>query len=105
MNNFKDREKAYEAKFALDEELKFKTYARRNKLLGLWLAGELGKDDADAYAKEVIISDMEEAGDEDVIRKVMADIEAGGLSITRADIEEKLSEYLVTAADQLSDDS
>lgn len=105
MNNFKDREKAYEAKFAHDAELRFKTEARRDKLLGLWLAEKMGKnsEDADAYAKEVVIADMEEAGDEDVIRKVLKDIDAAGLDITREQIEEKLSEYFVIAAEQLSE--
>lgn len=105
MNNFNDRKKAFEAKFAHDAELRFKTEARRNKLFGLWLAEKLGKsgDDADAYAKEVIIADMEEAGDEDVIRKVTADIEAAGLDISREQIEEKLSEFFVEAAEQLNE--
>ena len=72
MSNMKDREEGFERKFALDEELKFKATARRNKLLGLWAAEKLGKTgaDADAYAKEVVMSDIEEAGDHDVFRKV-----------------------------------
>ena len=69
MNNFEDREKAFEAKFAHDEELRFKVDARRDKLLGLWLADKMGKtgDDAESYAKEVVISDLKEAGDADII--------------------------------------
>ena len=104
MNNFNDRQKAYEAKFAQDEALRFKVESRRNKLLGLWLAEQMGKsgDEADAYAKEVVISDLKEAGDEDVIAKVLADIDAAGLSLTRDDIVNKLAEYLVIAADQLN---
>lgn len=103
MTSFDEREKAYEAKFARDEELRFKVEARRDKLLGLWLAGEMGKstEEAEAYAKEVVISDLKEAGDEDVIAKVMADIEAAGLDISREDIVNKLTEYMVTAAEQL----
>lgn len=103
MTNFNEREKAYEAKFAQDEELRFKVEARRDKLLGLWLAAQMGKssDEAEAYAKEVVIADLKEAGDEDVIAKVMTDIEAAGLSITREDIVNKLSEYMVEAAEQL----
>lgn len=103
MTSFDEREKAYEAKFAQDEALRFKVEARRDKLLGLWLAGEMGKstEEAEAYAKEVVISDLKEAGDEDVIAKVLADIEAAGLNITREDIVNKLSEYMVTAAEQL----
>lgn len=104
MNNFNDRQKAYEAKFAQDEALRFKVESRRNKLLGLWLAEQMGKsgDEADAYAKEVVISDLKEAGDEDVIAKVLADIDAAGLTLTRDDIVNKLAEYLVIAADQLN---
>jgi len=77
MTTFDDRENAYEAKFAHDEELLFKAEARCNKMLGLWAAELLGKtgDDAEAYAKSVIIADFEEAGHEDVIRKVAADLD------------------------------
>ena len=104
MNNFNDRQKAYEAKFAQDEALRFRVESRRNKLLGLWLAEQMGKsgDEADAYAKEVVISDLKEAGDEDVIAKVLADVDAAGLTLTRDDIVNKLAEYLVVAADQLN---
>ena len=72
MSSMKDREEGFERKFALDEELKFKATARRNRLLGLWVAEKLGKTgaDADAYAKEVVKSDVEEAGEEDVFRKI-----------------------------------
>lgn len=101
MNSFQDREKAFEAKFAHDEELRFKVESRRDKLLGLWLAEQLGKTDAEAYAKEVVISDLKEAGDEDIIAKVLADIEEAGLNITREQIVEKLSEFLVVAGEQL----
>lgn len=101
MNSFQDREKAFEAKFAHDEELRFKVESRRDKLLGLWLAEQLGKSDAEAYAKEVVISDLKEAGDEDIIAKVLADIEEAGLNITREQIVEKLSEFLVVAGEQL----
>ena len=68
MTNMQDREKAFEAKFALDEELRFKAEARRNKLLGFWAAGLMGKSDAGAYANEVVASDFEEVGHEDVVR-------------------------------------
>ena len=76
MNTFDDRKKAFESKFANDAEMQFKVMAKRNKFVGLWAAELLGKsgDDAEAYAKEVIKSDMEEAGDEDVIRKVKSDL-------------------------------
>ncbi|HAD87860.1 MAG TPA: DUF1476 domain-containing protein [Rhodospirillaceae bacterium] len=100
---FKDREKGYEAKFQLDEELRFKAESRRNKLLGLWLAEAFGLkgSDADAYAKEVVLADLDEPGVEDVVRKVMADIEARGLQISEDDIRRKLEDLLHTAAEQL----
>ena len=76
MSSFDDRENAFENKYAHDAEMQFKAEARRNKLLGLWAAELMGKsgDDADAYAKEVIKADFEEAGDEDVYRKVAGDL-------------------------------
>ena len=76
MSSMKDREEGFERKFAHDEEVKFRATARRNKLLGLWVAEKLGKTgaDADAYAKEVVKSDVEEAGEEDVFRKVAGDL-------------------------------
>src|ERR1700694_27613 len=77
MTTFDKREEGFEKKFAHDEELRFKAYARRNKLLGLWAAGLLGKtgSEADAYAKEVVLADFEEAGDNDVLRKVAKDLQ------------------------------
>ncbi len=80
MSSMKDRQDGFEKKFAHDEELKFKATARRNKLLGVWAAEKLGKSgsDADAYAKEVVISDFEEAGDDDVFRKVRGDFDKAG---------------------------
>ncbi|MGH1405638.1 MAG: DUF1476 domain-containing protein [Rhodomicrobiaceae bacterium] len=104
MNNLNDREKAFEAKFAHDEELRFKVDARRDKLLGLWLAEKMGKtgDEAESYAKEVVIADLKEAGDADVIEKVMADIKEANLSITEDEIVKKLSEFFVTAGEELA---
>ena len=82
MTTFDKREEGFEKKFAHDEELRFKAMARRNKLLGLWAAGVLGKSgaEADAYAKEVVVADFEEAGDDDVLRKVAKDLQAKGVS-------------------------
>lgn len=104
MNNFEDREKAFEAKFAHDEELRFKVDARRDKLLGLWLAEKMGKtgDDAENYAKEVVISDLKEAGDADIIAKVMSDIKEASLDISEEQIVAKLSEFFVIAGEELS---
>jgi hypothetical protein len=80
MTTFDDREKAFEAKYEHDEELKFKVNARRNKLLGLWAAELLGKTgaDAEAYAKEVVMADFEKPGDADVMQKLVKDLAAGG---------------------------
>jgi hypothetical protein len=101
MSGISDREKAFENKFAHDQELRFKAEARRNKLVGLWAAGLLGKADPDAYAKEVVASDFEEAGDDDVIRKVMGDLTAGGVSITEEELRAKMVECLGQAIDEI----
>ena len=103
---FHDRGKSFEAKYKQDQELEFKITARRNKLLGEWLAGELGIEDdaAEAYAKDVVIADIEEPGDEGVIRKVMADIAEKNLEITEAVIRGKLTELEVVARGQVLGD-
>jgi hypothetical protein len=100
MSTFDDRETAFENKFAHDEEMKFKAEARRNKLLGLWASELLGKtgEDADTYAKEVVLSDFEEAGHEDVVRKVAGDL--GDLADADT-IRGKMDELLRVAKDQL----
>jgi len=100
MSTFDDRETAFENKFAHDEEMKFKAEARRNKLLGMWASELLGKtgEDADTYAKEVVLSDFEEAGHEDVVRKVAGDL--GDLADADT-IRGKMDELLRVAKDQL----
>ena len=100
MSSFDDRENAFENKFAHDAEMQFKAEARRNKLLGLWAADLLGKtgDDAAAYAKEVVKADFEEAGHEDVVRKVAGDL--GDKSNADA-IRAKMDELMVEAKTQL----
>lgn len=100
MTTFDDRENAFENKYAHDEEMKFKAEMRRNKLLGLWAAELLGKtgDDANAYAIEVVKSDFEEAGHEDVVRKVAADL--GDLADADT-IRGKMDELLRVAKDQV----
>ncbi|MDU8911466.1 DUF1476 domain-containing protein [Aestuariicoccus sp. MJ-SS9] len=100
MSTFDDREHAFENKYAHDEEMKFKAEARRNKLLGLWAADLMGKSEAEAadYAKEVIKADFEEAGHEDVVRKVAGDL--GELSSPEA-IRAKMDELLVVAKGQI----
>lgn len=101
MTGMQDREKAFEAKFALDEELRFKSEARRNKLLGLWAAGLLGKSDAEAYAKEVVAADFEEAGHEDVVRKIKADFDLAGVAQTEEQIRVRMLELLGEAIEQI----
>ena len=103
MTTFDKREEGFEKKFAHDEELKFKAEARRNKLLGLWAAGKLGLsgDEANAYAREVVASDFEEAGDGDVVRKVMGDLAAKGAAISEAELRKKMDELLAQAIAQV----
>jgi hypothetical protein len=100
MTTFDDRENAFEAKFAHDSEMQFRAEARRNKLVGLWAAGLMGKsgDAAAAYAMEVVSADFEEAGDEDVVRKVVADL---GDKASADDVRAKLAEMLPVAKAQL----
>ena len=101
MTTFNKREEGFEKKFAHDEELKFKAYARRNKLLGLWAAAQLGKTgaDAEAYAKEVVLADFEEAGDSDVVRKVATDLKSKGVS--EEQIRTQMVELLAQAVSQI----
>ncbi len=104
---FSDREKGYEAKFKLDAEMEFRVEARRNKLLGLWLARDFGlvETAAEAYAKEVVVADMDEPGIEDVMRKVMADIEKHGSSVTDEQVRAKIDELDGVAAQQIQDEA
>ena len=101
MTTFDKREDGFEKKFAHDEELRFKAMARRNKLLGLWAAGILGKSgpDAEAYAKEVVLADFEEAADNDVLRKVAKDLQAKGIS--EQQIRAQMNELLGKAIEQI----
>ena len=101
MSTFDKREEGFEKKFALDEEQKFKAEARRNKLLGLWAAEKLGKsgEDATVYAKEVVASDFEEAGDSDVLRKVTKDL--AGKGVSEQEIRKKMDELVATAVMQI----
>jgi hypothetical protein len=103
MTTFDKREDAFEAKFARDEELRFKAEARRNKLLGLWAAEKLGKSgpDAETYAKEVVAADFEEAGHEDVFRKIRADFDAGGVEQSDHQIRRTMNDLMETAIAQI----
>ena len=100
MTTFDKREEGFEKKFAHDEELRFKATARRNKMLGIWAAGLLGKSgaDVDSYAKEVIMADFEQAGDNDVIHKLVKDL-AG--KADESQIRAKMAELLAQAVEQI----
>ena len=99
MTTFDKREEGFEKKFAHDEELKFKSEARRNKLLGLWAAEKLGitGPDADAYAKEVVMADFETAGDGDVFKKLRTDFDAKKVALTDIELRKKMDELLSKA--------
>ena len=102
-NGFEERKTAAEAKFKHDEEFKFKVTARRNKLLGLWAAGLMNIDgaDADAYAKQVVVSDFEEPGDDDVLRKVLGDLQAKGRSEDGTDVRRQMDHLLDQAKEEM----
>lgn len=103
MTIFDDREDKFEKKFAHDEELRFKAEARRNKLLGHWAAELLGKsgDAAEAYAREVIKADFQEAGDEDVFRKIRGDFDAAGVDQSDHQIRRQMADFLTEAIRQI----
>jgi hypothetical protein len=103
MTTFDKREEGFEKQFAHDEDLKFKAMARRNKLLGLWAAQKMGLTgaDADAYAKEVVMSDFEEAGDHDVFRKVRKDFDAKGVVQSDDQIRQIMDQLLAQAVAQI----
>ena len=106
MSTFDERERGFESKFAHDAEMQFKAEARRNKLLGLWAAEKMGLsgDDAEAYAKEVIMADFEEVGDEDVYRKVSGDLSAKGVTIKEQEIRDQMVALLSAAKAQLMEE-
>lgn len=103
MTTFDNRKDAAEKKYAHDEELMFKATARRNKLLGQWAAEKLGKTgaDADEYAKAVVMADFEEAGDDDVVRKVLGDFKAAGVDQSEHQVRRTMDELLAKAIEQV----
>ena len=107
MTDFRDREKGEERKFAMDAETAFRVAARRNRLLGRWAAAQmdLGPEETEAYATAVIQADFEEAGDEDVIRKVLGDLVAAGLDVDADTVRAALEEKSVEAKRQLMSES
>jgi hypothetical protein len=103
MTTFDKREEGFEKKFALDEEQKFKAEARRNRLLGLWVAEKLGLsgEAASTYAKEVVAADFQEAGDADVVNKVLGDLKAKGIALTEQELRAKMGELTAQAVAQV----
>ncbi|HEX8643818.1 MAG TPA: DUF1476 domain-containing protein [Allosphingosinicella sp.] len=103
MTTFDDREKGYEAKFAHDQEMQFKIIARRNKLLGLWAARHMGLSDVEAetYASEVIRAEFEEAGDEEVVKKLLGDLTSAGVDCDETRIRQALEHKNVEARRQM----
>ncbi|HOB13470.1 MAG TPA: DUF1476 domain-containing protein [Novosphingobium sp.] len=99
MTDFNDRERAEESKFARDEEMQFRVQARRNRLLGTWAAEKMGLSavEAEAYAKAVVQADFEEAGDEDVIRKLLGDLVSAGVEVDEAEVRAALDAKAVEA--------
>ena len=100
---FKDREKGFEAKYQHDQETQFKITARRNKLLGIWAAEQMGLAgaDADAYAKEVVVADFEEVGDDDVLRKVFGDLTDKGVGLDEKAVRKEMDSLMATAREQI----
>ena len=107
MTSFEDREKGFERKFALDQELRFKSTARRNKLLGLWAAERMGLsgDAAQGYAREVIKVDLKQPGEEDVFRKIRADFDAKGVSQSDHQIRRQMAELMGVAISQIESEA
>jgi hypothetical protein len=103
MTTFDNREKAFESKFALDEEQRFKAGARRNKLLGLWAAEKLGLsgEKAAEYAGSVVRADFEKPGDDDVFEKIRTDFDAAGLALSDQEIRTAMNEFMAMAVEQL----
>jgi len=103
MSGFDKRREGYESKFAHDQDLKFKATARRNKLIGLWAAEKMGLTGtaADDYAKEVVKADFEEAGEEDVFRKIRRDFDAKKLNISDHQIRREMEDLMTTAVEQI----
>jgi hypothetical protein len=103
MTSFNDRERAFESKFAHDEEMKFRITARRNRLLGEWAARQMGLSEAESasYAKDVVHSDFEEAGDHDVVRKVLGDLTAAGIDTDEPSVQEALRNKEIEARRQI----
>ncbi len=106
-SSFNDREKGFEAKYRHDQETEFKVTARRNKLLGLWAAArmQITGADADAYAREVVVADFEEPGDDDVVRKVLGDLEAKNVDMNEIRLRKDIDRLMEEAREQILSDT
>ncbi|MCW8915081.1 MAG: DUF1476 domain-containing protein [Magnetovibrio sp.] len=104
-DSFSDREKSFEAKQKMDDEMKFKAISRRNKLLGEWAAEKMGMEgsEIEAYAKTVVIADLEEPGDDDVLRKVLGDFESRSIEMSEDEVRDQLERLMGVAMEQLKD--
>ena len=107
MTTFDKREKGFEAKFQHDQETQFKVIARRNKLLGLWAAEKLGLEgeDADSYAKEVVVADFEKPGDDDVVEKVMGDFSNKNVAVSEKDLRKEMERLIAVASEQIASEA
>jgi len=101
MSSFEDRERGLEGKFARDQELEMRATARRNRMLGEWAARRMGLENVEDYARAVVKSDIDQPGDEDVLRKVSQDLSGSGLSVPLSEIRAKMDEFLAIARGQL----
>jgi hypothetical protein len=103
VTSFDDREKGFESKFAREQEIEFKAVARRNRLAGLWAGGVMGLEGQhlEDYARAIIKSDFEQPGDEDVIRKLVQDLSAAGMTESETDVRKKMDELMAVAREQL----
>jgi hypothetical protein len=101
MSSFSGREQGFEGKFAHDQEQEFRAAARRNRMLGEWAARKMGLENVDDYARAVVKSDIEQPGDEDVLRKITQDLIGAGLTVSQAEIRAKMDEFLAIARGQI----
>jgi hypothetical protein len=105
MNSLDDREKGFEKKFAIDQELEFRATSRRNRMLGEWAARLMGLENVDDYAQAVLKSHFEHPAEDDVLRKVSQDLEGAGLAVRESEVRAKMDEFLAIARGQLRDES
>jgi len=101
MSSFEDRERGFEKKFANDQDLEFRAHGRCNRLLAQWAAAKMGLENVEDYIKAVVRADMEQPGEDDVIRKVMQDLVGAGLDVRESEVRAKLDEFLAQAREQI----